>query len=64
MRNLIWAYKYYALENSTVQIDPLKRIEEYTTDLTAISGEMDASDSRYADDYQRKCQKSNPHPIS
>lgn len=55
MRNLIWAYKYYALQNSKVRVDPLKRIEEYKADLVTIAEEMDASDSRYADDYQRRC---------
>ncbi|KAL3469728.1 hypothetical protein BJX99DRAFT_65730 [Aspergillus californicus] len=52
MRNLTWAFKYYALEDSAVTIDPLKRIEEYKADLSTIAEEMETADSRYTNDYQ------------
>ncbi|EAW13548.1 uncharacterized protein ACLA_055960 [Aspergillus clavatus NRRL 1] len=52
MRNLVWAFKYYALEDSAITIDPLKRIEEYKADLLTVAEEMQTSDSRYTNDYQ------------
>ncbi|KAF7960437.1 hypothetical protein EAE96_000118 [Botrytis aclada] len=52
LRSLIWAYKFYTLEESSVSIDLWKPIEEYRIDALTIQEELQNADSRFAGDYQ------------
>lgn len=54
MRNLTWAYKYYALENSKVDLDSLKPLAQYRDDVATIVREIQNADSKYASDDQRE----------
>lgn len=54
MRNLTWAYKYYALEDSKVDLDSQKSLAQYREDVATITQEIENADSRYASDDQRE----------
>lgn len=54
MRNLTWAYKYYALEDSKVKVDSLKSVAQYHEYVATISHEIENADSRYSSDDQRE----------
>ncbi|WEW55974.1 hypothetical protein PRK78_001409 [Emydomyces testavorans] len=54
LRNLVWAYKFYALEDASINLDAQKPIEEYRVDELTIREKIDQANSRYAGDYQRK----------
>ncbi|OBZ76539.1 hypothetical protein A0H81_03146 [Grifola frondosa] len=58
MRNAVWAYKYYTLRQSAVQLDPLKSAEEYRADKQMLVQELEGYLGTYSSDkspfsYQR-----------
>jgi hypothetical protein len=53
MRNVVWAYRYYDLADSTVVLDSLKAAAEYRQDLLTVKNEIENADSKYATDFQR-----------
>ena len=65
IRNLVWAYRFYTLEDSRVGLDPLKTIDEYRVDALTIQEELINAESRLAGDYQRKAfQSCNLSPFA
>ncbi|KAK1237728.1 hypothetical protein MKX07_003564 [Trichoderma sp. CBMAI-0711] len=52
LQNMIWAYRYWALADSTVVPDSTKPIEEYSSDLYTITRDMETIDERYASDFE------------
>lgn len=40
MRNVVWAYRYYALRDSTVILSPLKSVEDYKADSQTLLSEV------------------------
>ncbi|GAB0136277.1 hypothetical protein EsDP_00004584 [Epichloe bromicola] len=52
LRNMTWAYRYWALAESTVVLDSRKALVEYQQDLSILISEMENADSRYASDFQ------------
>ncbi|KAF3482829.1 uncharacterized protein GIQ15_02153 [Arthroderma uncinatum] len=56
MRSLMWAYKYAALGNSSVELDCLKDTNEYKTDLATLQLEL----TRYKEKYPGGFEKLTP----
>lgn len=54
LRNMTWAYRYWALAESAVVLDSRKALIEYQQDLSTVIFEMENADSRYASDFQRE----------
>ena len=54
LQNMVWAYRYWALRDSTVKPDINRSIEDFTRDIARISQELDIADSEYATGYQGK----------
>lgn len=54
LRNMAWAYRYWALSESSIVLDAWKPLAEYERDLSTIISEMEHADSRYPNDFQRK----------
>jgi hypothetical protein len=54
MQNIIWAYKYYTLQDSNVTLDSQKSAADYKQDIATIKLEMQNVESQYASDFQRK----------
>ncbi|KAG5982019.1 hypothetical protein E4U55_002409 [Claviceps digitariae] len=52
LRNLTWAYRYWALDESSVVLDSRKDLIEYQQDISTILQEMVNADSRHANDVQ------------
>ncbi|KAI1661148.1 hypothetical protein F4813DRAFT_385684 [Daldinia decipiens] len=52
MRNITWAYKYYALKYSRVILDVLKSTAEYRQDKLAIKQDIDNADAATSGLYQ------------
>lgn len=52
LRNLTWAYRYYALAESSVQLDATKAVADYKQDIYTIASEIQAADEQYGSDYQ------------
>ncbi|KAG5928334.1 hypothetical protein E4U42_000831 [Claviceps africana] len=52
LRNLTWAYRYWALAESSVVLDANKNVVEYQQDLSTIVNEIENVDSRYSSDNQ------------
>ncbi|KAE8148376.1 hypothetical protein BDV25DRAFT_141848 [Aspergillus avenaceus] len=52
MRNVLWAYKYYALKDSSVTLDSQKSAADYQQDVFVIKQELENVDSEYASDDQ------------
>ncbi|KAI0453830.1 hypothetical protein F5B21DRAFT_525467 [Xylaria acuta] len=52
MQNIIWAYKYYTLEDSSVSLDSQKSVADYKQDISTIKLEMQNVESQYASDFQ------------
>ncbi|CAD6444571.1 4a8bab2f-3030-4c8e-b008-82b0b8bc15d8 [Sclerotinia trifoliorum] len=50
MRDAVWAYKYYTLNDSSITLDPLKSILEYQQDSNMIVQEVTISKERYSSD--------------
>ncbi|PHH90287.1 hypothetical protein CDD83_4088 [Cordyceps sp. RAO-2017] len=48
LRNMAWAYRYWALAESSIVLDARKSLAEYQQDLATIVLEMENADSRYA----------------
>lgn len=46
MQNIVWAYKYWALDDSQIVLDSLKTTEEYSSDLVLIDSEIEIVNSR------------------
>lgn len=59
LRNMAWAYRYWALSESSIVLGARKSLVDYQQDLSTIILEMENADSRYASDFQRKY---NPSP--
>lgn len=53
MRNVVWAYRYYALADSSVVLDSQKSAADYQQDLLTLQTEIENADSKYATDDQR-----------
>jgi hypothetical protein len=54
MQNIVWAYKYYTLEDSSVTLDSQKSAADYKQDIATIKLEMQNVESQYASDFQGK----------
>ncbi|KID85265.1 hypothetical protein MGU_07503 [Metarhizium guizhouense ARSEF 977] len=52
LRNMAWAYRYWALAESSITLDSRKALVEYQQDLSTIIQEMVNADSRYSSDFQ------------
>ncbi|KAI9648028.1 hypothetical protein NHQ30_002656 [Ciborinia camelliae] len=53
MQNVIWAYKYWALEDSQIVLDSLKTTAAYSSDLVLIDLEIEAVNTRYVNGFQK-----------
>ncbi|KAK2743428.1 hypothetical protein FQN57_004893 [Myotisia sp. PD_48] len=47
MQNVTWAYKYFALADSSVQLDSQKRLEEFSSDIFTIKREIQVAEEKY-----------------
>ena len=54
MRNMVWAYKYWTLEDSRVVLDSQKSTADFRADLLLLDTELEAVSGKYATDFQRK----------
>lgn len=62
MRKIIWAYKYWALQDSTVILDSQKPIEEFRMDISTLDREIETAAEQYATDFQREWTVYHPIP--
>ncbi|KOS46391.1 hypothetical protein ACN38_g2613 [Penicillium nordicum] len=49
---MIWAYRYWALTDSTIVLDATKSTDQYLTDLYTITREMETISEQYSSDFQ------------
>lgn len=54
MRNMVWAYKYWTLEDSRVVLDSQKSTADFRSDLVLLDAELEVISGKYATDFQRK----------
>ena len=54
MRNMVWAYKYWTLEDSRIVLDSQKSTADFRADLLLLDAELEAISGKYATDFQRK----------
>ncbi|KAL3468842.1 hypothetical protein BJX99DRAFT_265774 [Aspergillus californicus] len=47
MRNIVWAYKYWALDDSSVVLDSQKPVGEFVNDLAMLDSDIVAIESSY-----------------
>ncbi|KAL2821455.1 hypothetical protein BDW59DRAFT_181214 [Aspergillus cavernicola] len=52
MRKLVWAYKYWALADSAVELDSQKSAAEFGADLVTLATEIESAHEKYATDFQ------------
>ncbi|KAB8293891.1 hypothetical protein EYC80_009367 [Monilinia laxa] len=52
LRNMAWAYRYWALADSSIVLDAQKSLAEYQQDLSTVITELEHADARYASDHQ------------
>ncbi|CAD6449395.1 cedb2872-fd53-481d-ad67-19995e5eb0ca [Sclerotinia trifoliorum] len=52
LRNMAWAYRYWALADSSINLDARKSLAEYQQDLSTVIMELERADSRWASDHQ------------
>jgi hypothetical protein len=52
LQNMVWAYRYWALADSSIVLDAMKSVEDYNSDLYTISREMETIDEQYGSDFQ------------
>ncbi|ESZ95599.1 hypothetical protein SBOR_3995 [Sclerotinia borealis F-4128] len=52
LRNMAWAYRYWALSDSSIVLDARKSLVEYQQDLATVVLELEHADSRYPSDHQ------------
>ncbi|KAF7891337.1 uncharacterized protein EAF02_001662 [Botrytis sinoallii] len=52
LRNMAWAYRYWALADSSIILDGQKPLVEYQQDLSTVIMELERADSRWASDHQ------------
>ncbi|KAK8903975.1 hypothetical protein QC760_007413 [Botrytis cinerea] len=52
LRNMAWAYRYWALADSSITLDGQKPLVEYQQDLSTVIMELEHADSRWASDHQ------------
>ncbi|CDM30769.1 hypothetical protein DTO013E5_585 [Penicillium roqueforti] len=52
LQNMVWAYRYWALAESTLVLDIMKSVDEYNSDLYTIALAMETIDGQYGSDYQ------------
>jgi hypothetical protein len=67
MRNIVWAYKYWAMSDSSVVLDSQKAIEDFAVDLANLDNDIISANESYTGnaDFQRKCHLSAPvHSIA
>ncbi|KAL1749163.1 hypothetical protein HDZ31DRAFT_28359 [Schizophyllum fasciatum] len=50
LRNIIWAFKFYTLTDSSLTLSPLKRMEDYKADLAELVREIESYEESYASD--------------
>ncbi|EDN99475.1 predicted protein [Sclerotinia sclerotiorum 1980 UF-70] len=58
LRNMAWAYRYWALADSSINLDAQKSLVEYQQDLSIVIMELERADSRWASDHQRESMNS------
>jgi hypothetical protein len=54
MRNAVWAYKYFTLQDSIVVLDPLKSPNDYMADSQTLLDEVTNWAAQFASDPSRK----------
>lgn len=54
MRNMIWAFRYWALEDSKVVLDSQKLAADFQADLYYITREVETANESYSTDFQRE----------
>ncbi|KAL4755799.1 uncharacterized protein BDW70DRAFT_145900 [Aspergillus foveolatus] len=47
MRNIVWAYKYWALSDSSVVLDSQKAIEDFAVDLATLDNDIISANESY-----------------
>lgn len=52
LRNMVWAYRYWALADSQVVLDSQKTTPDYRSDLYYIDRDIQTANERYATDFQ------------
>ncbi|KAB8234569.1 uncharacterized protein BDW43DRAFT_310231 [Aspergillus alliaceus] len=52
LRDMAWAYRYWALAESSIRLDAHKPLADYRSDLATILTEVDNVDSQWASDFQ------------
>ncbi|KAE8384516.1 hypothetical protein BDV23DRAFT_189141 [Aspergillus alliaceus] len=52
IRRLVWVYKYWALEDSAVELDSQKTAAQFQADLLTLDSEIESADEKYATDFQ------------
>ncbi|KAI5892587.1 uncharacterized protein SCHCODRAFT_02626537 [Schizophyllum commune H4-8] len=50
LRNIMWAFKFYTLTDSSLVLDPSKRMEEYQADLSQLVREVESYEEGTASD--------------
>ncbi|KAL1724165.1 hypothetical protein EV715DRAFT_189195 [Schizophyllum commune] len=50
LRNIMWAFKFYTLTDSSLVLDPCKRMEEYQADLSQLVREVESYEEGTASD--------------
>ena len=59
MRKAVWAYKYLALRESSLDLDPLKSIAELRADAQLITHEVENWQEQFSSDFSRKFSRSS-----
>lgn len=54
LQNMAWGYRYWALADSSINLDSQKPLVEYQSDLSTVIMELERADSRWASDHQRE----------
>lgn len=54
LRNMVWAYKFWALADSQVILDSQKSVADFRADIYFLEAEIEAVRARYSTDFQRK----------
>ncbi|KAF5861225.1 hypothetical protein ETB97_000480 [Aspergillus alliaceus] len=52
MRRLVWVYKYWALEDSAVELDSQKTVAQFQADLLTLDSEIESTGEKYATNFQ------------
>ena len=52
LQNMVWAYRYWALADSSVVIKATKSLPDYAVDLATIARELETIGEQYGSDFQ------------